>query len=91
MLRQAFEVLLGEGIPADNIATIKSLLDAIASDDADARYVARVKTHAAFKNIIEKVVVWDDCDTAIHFKNGRVLVFDNDGSRKGGTDSYYAM
>ena len=34
---QALEVLLGEGIPADNVAAIQSVLDAIESDDADAR------------------------------------------------------
>lgn len=88
--KQAFDVLLGEGIPADNIATIKSVLDAIESDDADVRYVARVKTHTAFKNIIDKVVIWGDGDTAIWFKNGEVLVFDNYGNRSGGTDGYYA-
>ena len=88
---QALEVLLGEGIPADNVAAIQSVLDAIESDDADARYVARVKAHTAFKNIIDKLVIWDDGDTAIWFKNGEVLVFDNCGNRNGGTDSHYAI
>lgn len=84
------DVLLGEGVPANNLAAIQSVLDKAESDDPETRYLARVKIHTALKNLIEKLVIWPDGDVVIWFRNGEVLIFDNTGARNGGTDSYYA-
>lgn len=83
------DVLLGEGVPANNLAAIQSVLDKADSNDPEARYLARVKIHTALKNLIEKLVIWPDGEMAIWFRNGEVLIFDNTGERAGGTDSYY--
>lgn len=88
--RKALEVLLGAGSPSDNIVAIQAIAADLNAGDAERRYVARVKTHQAFKRLFEKVVIWDNGDIALWFKGGEVLVFDNDGQREGGTDSYYA-
>lgn len=86
---RALEVLLGEGVPASNLAAIQSVLDKLDSGDAETRFIARVKAHTALKNLIAKVVIWSDGDTAIWFKNNEVLIFDQTGARNGGTDSFY--
>ena len=83
------DVLLGEGVPANNLAAIQSVLDMADSNDAETRYLARVKIHTALKNLIEELVIWPDGEVAIWFRNGEVLIFDNTGARNGGTDGYY--
>lgn len=84
------EVLIGQGLPADNLHIIRSIQEDLNSEDSEAQYIARVKTHTAFKNLIEKITIWHDGNTALWFKNGDVLEFDKAGYRSGGTDSYYA-
>lgn len=89
-MERSLEVMLGEGVPATNLAAIQLVLDKMDSVDPETRYIARVKVHTALKNLVAKVVIWSDGETAIWFKNGEVLVFDQNGARNGGTDGYCA-
>ncbi len=83
-------VLVGHGLPSDNLKIIRSIQADLNSEDSETQYIARSKTHTAFKNVIDKITIWKDGEIAIWFKNDEVLMFDKDGYRSGGTDSYYA-
>jgi hypothetical protein len=81
-VRRELQVELGKAPPKEDLEAVSAARSALQSDDTEARYAARTKTHQSLKRLINHMECQPDGTTLIVFGSyGAGVTFDRDGNR----------